>query len=588
MKIVCDNCATKYSIADEKVRGKVFKIRCKKCSHVIVVKGGEGGQSEIMPGDPSAYDGEDATAMATAAPSGEGVWHLVIDREQVGPMTPEEIRAKVAAGQADADTYAWREGFGDWVRLGSIDEFRDLDNAGAVPAAAAMTIGTNGTDEVHPQAAVAAVASMSSSNDDFFSAPASFPGMSGGKDQVAAERPGAFGFDAGNGASSSSSKLTGQRNESSVLFSLNNLQGLATQSTKPAASAPRPGGGMAAAGPTPAASGNTEGSGLIDIRAMAQQTIGAPGGPAATSSTEPPIVSAAPVISSMMAAPILMPAQQTGTPKWIWGVVGVGVLLVGGIVASLVVLLTRKPETVTVQQPVGPQPTAVAANTGQPQPAATGTPVAGAGITGTPAANTAAGTATGDKGSEKAGSRSGKSDKGSKSSSGSTKPGDKGSKGGDALAAATAPPVSTTPAPSSSKSSGSTKPSKGGDTTLDDLLDGATGGSSKTSSRKPAQEDSGGGGNDANLPDQLSRDDIKKGMGAAQSRAKTCFQQFHVPGTVLVNVIIGGSGKVQNAEVKSSFAGTPTGDCVAKAVKNASFGRFKGSPMSVTYPIVLP
>ena len=93
MKIVCDNCATKYSIADEKVRGKVFKIRCKKCSHVIVVKGGEGGQSEIMPGDPSAYDGEDATAMATAAPSGEGVWHLVIDREQVGPMTPSGMIA---------------------------------------------------------------------------------------------------------------------------------------------------------------------------------------------------------------------------------------------------------------------------------------------------------------------------------------------------------------------------------------------------------------------------------------------------------------------------------------------------------------
>ena len=39
MKIVCDNCRTKYSIADEKVKGKVFKIRCKKCSHIIVVRG---------------------------------------------------------------------------------------------------------------------------------------------------------------------------------------------------------------------------------------------------------------------------------------------------------------------------------------------------------------------------------------------------------------------------------------------------------------------------------------------------------------------------------------------------------------------
>ncbi|HEX2660455.1 MAG TPA: zinc-ribbon domain-containing protein, partial [Polyangia bacterium] len=43
MKIVCDSCSTKYSISDDKVRGKVFKIRCKKCSHIIVVKGtGEG------------------------------------------------------------------------------------------------------------------------------------------------------------------------------------------------------------------------------------------------------------------------------------------------------------------------------------------------------------------------------------------------------------------------------------------------------------------------------------------------------------------------------------------------------------------
>ena len=43
MKIVCEACQAKYSIADDKVRGKVFKIRCKKCSHVIVVRGaGEG------------------------------------------------------------------------------------------------------------------------------------------------------------------------------------------------------------------------------------------------------------------------------------------------------------------------------------------------------------------------------------------------------------------------------------------------------------------------------------------------------------------------------------------------------------------
>jgi predicted Zn finger-like uncharacterized protein len=58
MKIVCDACSAKYSIADEKVQGKVFKIRCKKCSNIIVVRG-TGGAEEAAP-----------AAAAAAAPSG--------------------------------------------------------------------------------------------------------------------------------------------------------------------------------------------------------------------------------------------------------------------------------------------------------------------------------------------------------------------------------------------------------------------------------------------------------------------------------------------------------------------------------------
>ena len=56
----------------------------------------------------------------------------MIDREQVGPLTPAEVRQKFAGGEIDAETYAWREGFGDWLRLGSIEDFRDL--GGGAPA----------------------------------------------------------------------------------------------------------------------------------------------------------------------------------------------------------------------------------------------------------------------------------------------------------------------------------------------------------------------------------------------------------------------------------------------------------------------
>jgi|GEM_PF-6317403 len=40
MKFHCDRCKTRYSIADERVRGKILKIRCKNCSAVITVREG--------------------------------------------------------------------------------------------------------------------------------------------------------------------------------------------------------------------------------------------------------------------------------------------------------------------------------------------------------------------------------------------------------------------------------------------------------------------------------------------------------------------------------------------------------------------
>src|SRR5450759_1817849 len=45
MKFVCDRCQTRYSIADEKVRQKILRIRCKSCGNVIVVQDAHGGAS---------------------------------------------------------------------------------------------------------------------------------------------------------------------------------------------------------------------------------------------------------------------------------------------------------------------------------------------------------------------------------------------------------------------------------------------------------------------------------------------------------------------------------------------------------------
>src|SRR5579859_7405877 len=62
MKFVCDRCKTKYTIADEKVRQKVLKIRCKNCQQIIVVRepaAGEEtgvGEAPVAPSPPRALD----------------------------------------------------------------------------------------------------------------------------------------------------------------------------------------------------------------------------------------------------------------------------------------------------------------------------------------------------------------------------------------------------------------------------------------------------------------------------------------------------------------------------------------------------
>jgi predicted Zn finger-like uncharacterized protein len=597
MKIVCDNCATKYSIADEKVRGKVFKIRCKKCSHIIVVRGNEGGAAASAPD--AAGDGfpgdEPPTTVAPggvqgAAAGSDSVWHLVVDREQVGPLTAAEVRQKFAAGEIDVETYGWREGFADWLRLGSIDDFRDLGGAQAEPEGAtrrtdsADLFSNNnshedgaadaGADLFGGAAAQAASAPAPAAADAFGGG----GGLFGAPEQAApaprAARTSSPGFTpaaqpasmamGGGEAVSDGGKMTGQRNENSVLFSLNNLQALAS------------GGGGGAAAPKPGvdnrpgfANSQTEGSGLIDIRAMAASTLAASPTSSARGGGDEPEIAAAPIFSPM-AAPILMPAAPSGPPKWIWAVLGVGVLAVLGIVVVGVLLLTKKTEpTVVAAAPTVAAPGAAAAAPAAAAPAAA------------PAAAEKA--ATPDKpAAEAKGTAPDKEDKGSKSSSKSS--GKHEPKAAAAPkpekaheAAAPAPEAAPTPAPAK----------KGGKRDeLDDLLNGASPDKPAAKPKAAAHEESAGGGDDS-LPDQLEKGQIVGGMSKVKGKVAACYDQFKVPGMASVNVTIQKSGSVSNATVGGAFAGTPTGSCVEKAVKSASFPKFKGSAMSLTYPFML-
>jgi predicted Zn finger-like uncharacterized protein len=251
MRIACDGCDAKYAISDDKVSGKVFKIRCKKCGHVIVTR----------------------AAPALEQPA----WHAMIGDDQVGPMTSADVAARVAAGEIDADTIMWRDGMDGWLPLSAVDDLARL-------------VATRPRDP--------------------FARPDSEP---------PADAPRA-------------DKLRGERNESSVLFSVHTLGQLAPK---------------AAAGEAP----RQEGSGLLDIRSMASAFRG--------TAAAKPAAPAEPVFEAFagFAEPIaiaIVPPVRAASHRMLYATCGaIGALAIAVVVT--VIVLAGNGGASAANQPAHPQ-----------------------------------------------------------------------------------------------------------------------------------------------------------------------------------------------------------------------------------------
>ena len=113
MKFACENCGTRYTLSDEKVRNRLLKIRCKICENVIVISG----QTALS--DPAAPQPEPSTAEVEwfyARPSGE----------TDGPMPEERLRDKVRRGELGADDLVWAETLTRWTPVGEVPAFAAL------------------------------------------------------------------------------------------------------------------------------------------------------------------------------------------------------------------------------------------------------------------------------------------------------------------------------------------------------------------------------------------------------------------------------------------------------------------------------
>src|SRR5262245_23584582 len=115
MKVTCQSCQAKYSIADDKVRGKVAKIRCKKCGTTIIVNGneGDGAASDFASSGPVA----DYTQQASA----DEMWTILITDDDQRSVTATQLAELAAAGTINYETLAWKDGMADWLPISQIE-----------------------------------------------------------------------------------------------------------------------------------------------------------------------------------------------------------------------------------------------------------------------------------------------------------------------------------------------------------------------------------------------------------------------------------------------------------------------------------
>src|SRR5208282_5134404 len=102
MKISCQSCQAKYTIADEKVLGKIVKIRCKKCGATIVINGNETGGSLGV--QISSQSGAEAQAFDYAGASGGESWTVNVADGDQRTMTQDELVAAFRSGVVTEET----------------------------------------------------------------------------------------------------------------------------------------------------------------------------------------------------------------------------------------------------------------------------------------------------------------------------------------------------------------------------------------------------------------------------------------------------------------------------------------------------
>ena len=567
MKIVCDSCGTKYSISDDKVRGKVFKIRCKKCSHIIVVRGGErGGRPRPRP-------------RRRGAPKAAGTSSSTASRSVRSP-TPTSAR-EIERGEIKADTYMWKEGFADWLKLSAVPEFAALGRRGRGRLASGGDLFAAGA--VRPRRPTARERSRRPSrrgrslfggggggDSDVFAAPAAAAprrggdlfGSASGRAGLRASRAGRprarrrAGHDGGR-----VENLTGQRHENSVLFSLSNLQSLAMPSAKPVDDrVPSTGADDRRLGPDRHSRHGGQHARPVGVATV--PTSAAMRGRRSAGVRR--VLAGGARAAADAASRAARPSGSTWSSSACWPGRRHRLHGVRRVISPKQAVRRRS-------RCRGARARAGAVEDGRREDAGAERQEADDDRR----EESAAARRRGRQGSQGEG-KDGKDAKESRAPQGKRQAATR-----ESPKKAAAAVKRRRARPRSRRSRSRRGRSRRDRSTI--CSNGATQAAAatvprcRTTTRRAAAAAT-------RRPDRCRRPRVVAGMNASRPKIAACYNQFKVPGMAMVNVVIGKNGKVTIGDVTGKFAGTPTGACVEKAVKSASFPPSDGPLDAVPVP----
>ncbi len=163
MNFSCNKCQRRYSIADDKVRGKTVKVRCKNCTNVISVEGPpeeteestrvvsladverlreqdrslaeEEAVAVVSPqaSPPAAQSWDDEPTRTMPLRDTRSPWFVMVKSKQEGPLDEAALQELVDAGTVTGRSYFWQQGMPDWKRGSDIPELADLFPPAAPP-----------------------------------------------------------------------------------------------------------------------------------------------------------------------------------------------------------------------------------------------------------------------------------------------------------------------------------------------------------------------------------------------------------------------------------------------------------------------